>query len=145
MLLRKQPWVAISSNHFVKVHSHSALFCIICVKRKDGFYTHSLHLTQHPIDAMLQFDANANADANVDASVSGPLMLSRSHIWDQRRSVSFLCIFWYSFWDVWTWHYIFNRQYFWQVFGAVPATRLDFDKHILLVPEVISNCVDLFW
>ena len=36
----------------------------------NGFYTHSLHLTQHPIDAMLQFDANANAHANVDASVN---------------------------------------------------------------------------
>ena len=29
-----------------------------------------MHLTQHPIDAMLQFDANANA--TVDASVNGP-------------------------------------------------------------------------
>ena len=27
---------------------------------------------QHPIDTMLQFDANANAHANVDASVNGP-------------------------------------------------------------------------
>ena len=35
---------------------------------KDG---HPLHLLQHPIDAMLQFDANAHA--NVDASVNGPL------------------------------------------------------------------------
>ena len=30
-------------------------------------------MTQHPIDAMLQFDANANAQANVDARVNGPL------------------------------------------------------------------------
>ena len=30
---------------------------------KNGFYTNSLRLTQHPIDAMLQFDANANAHA----------------------------------------------------------------------------------
>ena len=28
---------------------------------------------QHPIDAMLQFDANVNAHANVNASVNGPL------------------------------------------------------------------------
>ena len=34
--------------------------------------------TQHPIDAMLQFDANANANAhaNVEASVNGPLVIS---------------------------------------------------------------------
>ena len=32
-------------------------------KRKNGFYTHSLRLTQHPIDTMLQFDADANAHA----------------------------------------------------------------------------------
>ena len=37
------------------------------------FYIHSLHLAQHPIDTMLQFDANANTNANVDASVNGPL------------------------------------------------------------------------
>ena len=36
---------------------------------KNGFYT---HLTQHPIDIMLQFDANTHAHANVDASVNGP-------------------------------------------------------------------------
>ena len=36
---------------------------------KNGFYTHSLRLT-HPIDAMLQFDANAHA--NVDNRVNGP-------------------------------------------------------------------------
>ena len=41
---------------------------------KNGFYTHSLRLTQHPIDAMLQFDANANAHTHVDASVNGPLV-----------------------------------------------------------------------
>ena len=33
----------------------------------NGFYTDSLHLTQHPIDAMLQFDANANAHTNAKA------------------------------------------------------------------------------
>ena len=37
----------------------------------NGFYTTSLYLTQHPIDAMLQFDANAHA--SVDVSVNGPL------------------------------------------------------------------------
>ena len=31
----------------------------------------SLRLTQHPIEAMLQFDANAHA--NLDTSVNGPL------------------------------------------------------------------------
>ena len=41
---------------------------------KNGFYTHSLRLTQDPIDVMLQFDANAQAHANVDASVNGPLL-----------------------------------------------------------------------
>ena len=30
---------------------------------KNGSYTHSLRLMQYPIDAMLQFDANADADA----------------------------------------------------------------------------------
>ena len=34
--------------------------------QKNGFYT------QHPIDVMLQFDANANAHADIDASVNGP-------------------------------------------------------------------------
>ena len=34
----------------------------------------SLRLMQHPIDAMLQFDANVNANANIDASVNGPLL-----------------------------------------------------------------------
>ena len=43
---------------------------------KNGFYTYSLCLTQHTIDVMLQFDANANLQANVDASVNGPLELS---------------------------------------------------------------------
>ena len=33
---------------------------------KNGFYTHSLRLTEHPIDAMLQFDAHANVDARVN-------------------------------------------------------------------------------
>ena len=41
-----------------------------CNLRQTKEYTHSLRLTQHPIDAMLQFDANANA--NVEASVNGP-------------------------------------------------------------------------
>ena len=41
------------------------------LRQKNGFYIHSLHLT-HPIDAMLQFDTNANAHANVDARVNGP-------------------------------------------------------------------------
>ena len=31
-------------------------------------------MTQHSIDAMLQFDANANEHANVDVSVNGPLL-----------------------------------------------------------------------
>ena len=57
----------------IKVNSHYAFLLIICVKAKNGF--HSLYLRQHPIDTMLQFDANANAhaDANINASVNGPL------------------------------------------------------------------------
>ena len=40
-------------------------FCLqFDTNAKNGFYTHSLHLTQHPIDAILQFDANAHEDAN---------------------------------------------------------------------------------
>ena len=48
-----------------------AFLFVICVKHKE--WVHSLHLTQHPIEAMVQFDANTNAHANVDASVNGPL------------------------------------------------------------------------
>ena len=57
----------------IKVNSHYAFLFIICVKGKNVFL--SLYLRQHPIDTMLQFDANANAhaDANIDASVNGPL------------------------------------------------------------------------
>ena len=51
-------------------------FCLqFDASAKNGFYTHSLHLTQHPIDIMFQFDANAHAQANVDASVNGPLAM----------------------------------------------------------------------
>ena len=43
-------------------------FCLqFDANANNGFYTQSLHLTQHPIDAMLQFDANADADANANA------------------------------------------------------------------------------
>ena len=38
-----------------------------------GYRTHSLRLIQHPMDAMLQFDANTNAHANIDTGVNGPL------------------------------------------------------------------------
>ena len=47
-------------------------FLQVASNAKNGFYTHSLRLTQQPIDAMLQVDANANARANLDASVNGP-------------------------------------------------------------------------
>ena len=36
------------------------------------FLRNSLRLTQHPIDAMLQFHANTNVHENVDVSVNGP-------------------------------------------------------------------------
>ena len=36
-------------------------------------FLHNLRHIQHPIDAMLRFEAKANAHANVDASVNGPL------------------------------------------------------------------------
>ena len=49
---------------------------------KNGFNTHSLRLTQHPLDVMLQFDANTNAHANVVASVNGPLTFSHSLMWN---------------------------------------------------------------
>ena len=47
-------------------------FCLqFALNAKNGYsYTHSLHLMQHPMDAMLQFDANANAHPNVDTSVN---------------------------------------------------------------------------
>ena len=38
---------------------------------------------QHPIDAMVQFDTNANAHANIDANVNGPL---ESQIYKQMPS-----------------------------------------------------------
>ena len=47
------------------------------MKPKNGF--HSVHLMQHPIDTMLQFDTNANAHTNFDASVNGPLK-RKSHL-----------------------------------------------------------------
>ena len=59
----------------VKVHSHYASFLQFASNAKNGFYILSLHLTQHLIDAMLQFDTNTNAHANVDAGVNGPLKL----------------------------------------------------------------------
>ena len=55
------------------VHSHYAFFAI-CVK---------------PIDAILQFDANANAHANFDASVNGPSVLKRQNKTETRISLSF--------------------------------------------------------
>ena len=63
----------------LKAHSYYAVF--FCNLRQtqrmgsipNGFHTHSLRLTQHPIDVMLQFDANVNAHANLDAGVNGPL------------------------------------------------------------------------
>ena len=55
------------------MNSYYAFLFIICVKAKNGF--HLLDFRQHPIDTMLQFDVNANAhaDANIHASVNGPL------------------------------------------------------------------------
>ena len=49
------------------------LFLQFASNTKNRFYTHSLRLTQQPIDAMLQFDANGSAHANLDAGVNGPL------------------------------------------------------------------------
>ena len=46
---------------------HFLHFCLqFDANAKNGFYTDSLHLTQHPIDAMLKFDANADVDANAN-------------------------------------------------------------------------------
>ena len=59
-------------KRILKVHSHYAFFFAICVKRKLHL---TLHLTQQPIDATLQFDVNANAHANLDARVNGPLQV----------------------------------------------------------------------
>ena len=43
-------------------------FCLqFDANTNNEFYTHSLRLTQHPIGAMLQFDATADADANAHA------------------------------------------------------------------------------
>ena len=66
----------------LKVHSHYVLFLQFASNAKNGFYTHSLRLMQHPIDAMLQFDANANAHTNLDSSVNGPLYLRCPWDWD---------------------------------------------------------------
>ena len=52
-------------------------FCLQFVSNaKNGLHTHSLHLMQHPIDAMLQFDPNAHA--NVDASMNEALRVNRT-------------------------------------------------------------------
>ena len=53
------------------VDSHYAFFFIICIKQKNGF--DSVHFMQHPIETILQFAANANGHANIDASVNGRL------------------------------------------------------------------------
>ena len=46
---------------------------MLCQTQRMGVgRTHSLHLMQQ-LTNMLQFDANANAHANVDARVNGPL------------------------------------------------------------------------
>ena len=69
----------------VKPHSHERQRFRVCLRlrqianivsmrmlrKMQRMGTHSLHL-MHPIDAMLQFDANANAHANIDARVNGP-------------------------------------------------------------------------
>ena len=52
----------------VKVHSHYAFFCIFVCNLRQMQRMGSIH----PIDAMLQFDANANTHTHVDASVNGP-------------------------------------------------------------------------
>ena len=57
----------------VKVHSHFAFLCIFLCNLMQ---TLRMGLTQHAIDVMLQFDANAHAHANIDASVNGPLQVS---------------------------------------------------------------------
>ena len=50
--------------------THSLRLCQIVyfdANAKNGLYTDSLHLTQHPIDAMLQFDTNTNSHAHSNA------------------------------------------------------------------------------
>ena len=62
-------WLATYKGN-VKVHSHYVFlhFCLqFDANAKNGFYTHSLHLTQHPTGAMLQLDATADANANAHA------------------------------------------------------------------------------
>ena len=51
----------------VKVHA-MRFFCIFVCNLRQMQRMGSIH----PIDAMLQFDANANAHTNIDASVNGP-------------------------------------------------------------------------
>ena len=56
-------------------------------------------MTQHPIDAMLQFDANANAHTNVDARVNGPLEINDKAKAQKEMTVSpgqFITFFMYS-------------------------------------------------
>ena len=64
---------AIVPENYTSIHTihFFAILFVICVKRKERVL-YSLHFTQHPIDAMLQFDVTANAHANIDASVNGP-------------------------------------------------------------------------
>ena len=76
-------------SSWLKVHSHYAFFAFFASKAKNGFYTHSLHLRQHPIDTMLQFDANANVHANVAASVNGPLVFKENSGKNQRNFLAF--------------------------------------------------------
>ena len=66
----------LSGMSFVVLYKGPFTLCVFfwqfVSNEKNGFHTHSLHLTQHPIDAMLQFDANTNANTNLDANVNEP-------------------------------------------------------------------------
>ena len=67
----------------LKVHSHYAFFAFFLqfeANTKNEFYTYSLHLTQHPIGAMLQFDATATADADADADANANAN-ANAHAW----------------------------------------------------------------
>ena len=69
-----QTTIVINVSDFRTFHSISALINISLLKGPFRLcvFMHNLRLKQHPIDAMLQFHAKANAYANVDVCVNGP-------------------------------------------------------------------------
>ena len=66
------PWIEKLTQYFTPKGPFTlCVFMRFCLQfdanGKIGFYTHSLRLTQHPIDTMLQFDPDVEEDATAHA------------------------------------------------------------------------------